>query len=108
MHHLACQQTAGLRVRDPPPGHSRALSSSRGDQQQLSATSRRSRSASVSQEEEEDVEVPEVGWLWQAGKRGQGSSPAKAAVANLKANRIRAKKCVSWLLSGKQRHSRSL
>jgi hypothetical protein len=53
--------------------------------------------SSEEEAEEEEVEVPEVGWLWQAGRRGQASSPAKAAVANLKANRIRAKKWVACL-----------
>lgn len=46
-----------------------------------------------------EVEVPEVGWLWQVGtkqvgtKQQQKSMPsATATVANLKADRIKAKK----------------
>ncbi len=40
-----------------------------------------------------DVEVPEVGWMWQAGKPGSSKMPSAATtVANLKQDRIKAKK----------------
>ncbi|KAF5832477.1 S-adenosyl-L-methionine-dependent methyltransferase [Dunaliella salina] len=42
-------------------------------------------------EDDEDLEIPQTGWLWQTGKKGAGPS-AMATVANLKANRIKAKK----------------